>query len=138
MVRLALKNEIMDSFEKILAMTKEKDPSISLLSQEIDEFEKEVNRRKSSLTANWLATASQLISEARSFIKILENHEDMPNKIYLKAAIRYLVETDDVLSDFDSEEGLKDDAFLFFEIMHELNIKQLVNRYHKYNFKLSS
>ena len=138
MVRLALKNEIMDSFEKILAMTKEKDPSISLLSQEIDEFEKEVNRRKSSLTANWLDTASQLISEARSFIKILENHEDMPNKIYLKAAIRYLVETDDVLSDFDSEEGLKDDAFLFFEIMHELNIKQLVNRYHKYNFKLSS
>lgn len=138
MLQLHLKEEIKDSFHKALSKTIDEDPSLYVLSKEIDTFEKKIGDCKGSLTADWLHTASQLISEARSFIQILKNHPDLPHKIYLKAAIRYLVENDDHLSDFDSPDGLKDDAFLFFEIMHGLNIGQLVNKYHKYKFKLSS
>lgn len=138
MLELDLKNDIKDSFQKILSETIEENPSPYQLTKEIDAFEKEVEARRKSLDSSWLDTAAQLISEARSFVEILKGHEQLPHKVYLKAAIRYLVNRDDVLSDFDSADGLKDDAFLFYEIMHGLRIEELVGKYHKHKFKLSS
>ena len=137
MLQLSLKIEIEKAFQQVLSKTIDEDPSVYMLAKEVDEFEKVVGERKKSLSAAWLSTASQLISEARSFIKIIKNHDEVSHKIYLKAAIRYLVAKDDVIDDF-TDDGLKDDAFLFFEIMHGLKIEYLVNQYHKHSFKLSS
>jgi uncharacterized membrane protein YkvA (DUF1232 family) len=121
--RLALKPDIAQSFEQSLKVVTEHHYAIERLAKDLKAFEGRVDRELAGNSTLMETQIRTLMATARDFLALCRRDGAAEHVPYCLAAVDYLLNSEDAVTDFTDYDGFEDDVEVFRQVVDRFNLR---------------